>query len=489
MNKKLVTWSIGGSDCSSGAGCQADLLTCHDFNVYTANIITAVTAQNSKQVLKISYCDSDLIYDQIQVLKETLPPVVIKLGLLGTKKTISVITSYLETFDGMIVCDPVLQSASGTLLNEMNYINELKESIFPNVDLLTPNITEAEILINNKINSSYDIPYAAHQLLKYGSRAVLLKGGHLTTGGLEVYDFFTNGECEFWLVNSKIPEKHVRGTGCTLGSAVSSALALGYSLEDAITIAKMYIQQEIRASFKINAHELMSHNGFPCKSIDLPWLTKTIINNTRRSFPICDSLGFYPIVDSVKWVERLLSYGVRTIQLRIKNEPYQKIKKAVVNSVILARRYHAKLFINDYWKLAIETGAYGVHLGQEDLETADISAIYSANLRLGISTHSLHELARAHAIQPSYVAFGPIYETHSKPMPYSPRGLRWLCYWHKISPYPVVAIGGINLDRLEAVLKAGTVNIAVISTVTQTESPKKTVTVFLDRIKKQLKIQ
>lgn len=127
----------------------------------------------------------------------------------------------------------------------------------------------------------------------------------------------------------------------------------------------MYVQQGIRQNFKVNTQELMGRQGFPRRSIDLPWVTKNA-NFKRKSFPLCNSFGFYPIVDSVEWVERLLSYGVRTIQLRIKNASPQKIKKAVIESVALARHYQAKLFINDYWKLAIEAGAYGVHLGQED---------------------------------------------------------------------------------------------------------------------------
>ncbi|ABS76856.1 thiamine phosphate synthase [Coxiella burnetii] len=479
MNQKSIVWSIGGSDCSGGAGCQADILTCRDFNVHAASIITTITAQNAEQVLKINYCDSDLIQKQIQALKETLPPTVIKLGLLGTKEIVTAVASYLKNYSGKVVCDPVLNSTSGVLLHASDYLDLLKKLLFPHVDLLTPNIPEAEILIQNKIHTFSDIISAAHQLLKCGVSAVLLKGGHLI--GSKARDFFTDGKCEFWLAHTKIPKTRVRGTGCALSSAISSAIALGYSLKDAIVVAKMYVQQGIRQNFKVNTQELMGRQGFPRRSIDLPWVTKNA-NFKRKSFPLCNSFGFYPIVDSVEWVERLLSYGVRTIQLRIKNASPQKIKKAVIESVALARHYQAKLFINDYWKLAIEAGAYGVHLGQEDLETADLSAIRAANLRLGISTHTLYELSRAHAIQPSYVAFGPIYETYSKPMPYSARGLEWLRYWCEISPYPVVAIGGINLNRLESVLNAGAVNVAVISAVTKSKTPQKTVRAFLNRI-------
>ncbi|QTS84034.1 thiamine phosphate synthase [Coxiella endosymbiont of Amblyomma nuttalli] len=478
MSKKPVVWSIGGSDCSGGAGCQADILTCQDFDVHVATVLTTITAQNAKTVFKVSYCDSESIQSQIAALK-TLPPTVIKLGLLGTKATILIVTAYLQNYSGTVICDPVFNSTSGVFLNQTGIIDILIKMVFPRLSLLTPNIPEAEILINRKINSLEEISVAAHELLKYGVNAVLLKGGHLNYQ--KACDFFTNGKEEFWLVHAKMNGINVRGTGCALSSAISSALALGYSLNDALVIAKMYIQQSIRNHFKINTNILLGRNGFPKNVIDFPWVMPKI-HFPRVPFLHCGRLGFYPIVDTVEWVRQLLSWGVHTIQLRIKNGQLSVVRAAIIESVRLAKEYRAKLFINDYWQLAIEEGAYGVHLGQEDLETADVSAIRKAGLRLGISTHSLYELARVHAIQPSYIAFGPIYQTTSKPMIFSPRGLSWLQYWCKISPYPVVAIGGINLERLEAVLTAGAENISVISAVTKSIMPQKTVFSFLNKL-------
>ena len=479
MNKTPVVWSISGSDCSGGAGCQADILACRDFNVHAATIVTAITAQNAKAVFKVSYCDSESIQSQIEALTKTLPPMVIKLGLLGTQATIAIIATYLQNYSGTVICDPVLHSTSGDFLNQSEVIDALRKMIFPRLDLLTPNIPEAEILADRKISSLKEMSQTARELLKYGVGAVLLKGGHLYHE--KAYDFFTNGREEFWLVHYKINGLNVRGTGCALSSAIGSALALGYSLNDTLVIAKMYIQQGIRNHFKINTNTLLGRKGFPQNAIDFPWVTPKI-NVSRMPFLNCGELGFYPIVDTVEWVRQLLSWGVRTVQLRIKNDSLFVIRQAVMESVRLAREYRAKLFINDYWQLAIEGGAYGVHLGQEDLETANISAIREAGLRLGVSTHSLYELARAHAIQPSYIAFGPIYQTTSKSMIFSPRGLSWLQYWCKISPYSVVAIGGINLERLEAILTAGVKNVAVISAVTKSKMPKKTVLSFLHQL-------
>lgn len=124
------------------------------------------------------------------------------------------------------------------------------------------------------------------------------------------------------------------------------------------------------------------------------------------------------------WIERLLDAGVTTIQLRIKNQPDEQVEADIIAAIALGKRYNARLFINDYWRLAVKHGAYGVHLGQEDLDSTDLAAIHRAGLRLGVSTHDDAELARAKAVQPSYIALGHIFPTQTKDMPSAPRGWR-----------------------------------------------------------------
>lgn len=189
--------------------------------------------------------------------------------------------------------------------------------------------------------------------------------------------------------------------------------------------------------------------------------------------PVTGPLGFYPVVPNADWVQRLLGWGVRTIQLRAKSADHSPAEIAVqVKAAIDAGRAvpGSQVFINDHWKLALAHGAYGVHLGQEDLDTADIDALRHAGLRLGLSTHTPAELARAHAVQPSYLAIGPIYPTTLKVMPYAPVGLEQLALWApQAAPYPVVAIGGISLARLPGVmacLRGPNDGVAVVSAVT-----------------------
>ena len=187
---------------------------------------------------------------------------------------------------------------------------------------------------------------------------------------------------------------------------------------------------------------------------------------------------------SVDWVERLLAWGVRTIQLRIKQGslPEAELKAQLAAAVRAAREIAgAQLFVNDHWRDAIELGAYGVHLGQEDLANADLSAMNASGLRLGVSSHTPLEMARAHAVQPSYVALGPVYPTTLKAMRYAPLGLERLRDWtRRYQPrYPVVAIGGISLERAQAVRDSGVDSIAVVSAVTQAERPRDAVEAFL----------
>lgn len=179
-------------------------------------------------------------------------------------------------------------------------------------------------------------------------------------------------------------------------------------------------------------------------------------------------LGLYPVVDSVEWIERLLESGVRTIQLRIKDKRDEEVEADVIAAIALGRRYNARLFINDYWRLAIKHRAYGVHLGQEDLETTDLKAIQAAGLRLGVSTHDDMEIDVALAAKPSYIALGHVFPRKPSRCLPTPQGLAQLAsHIERLADYPTVAIGGISLERAPAVLATGVGSIAVVSAITQ----------------------
>jgi thiamine-phosphate pyrophosphorylase len=181
----------------------------------------------------------------------------------------------------------------------------------------------------------------------------------------------------------------------------------------------------------------------------------------------------YPIVDSAAWIRRLLPAGARLVQLRIKDRSVEELRGEIRESRDVCRRAGAQLVVNDHWQLALEEGCDFVHMGQGDLDAADVPALRRANVRLGISTHDDAELARALALGPDYVALGPIYPTLLKVMAFGPQGLERIGEWkRRIGTIPLVAIGGITLERLPGVLAAGADSAAVVTDIVRNPVPE-----------------
>ena len=168
-------------------------------------------------------------------------------------------------------------------------------------------------------------------------------------------------------------------------------------------------------------------------------------------------LGIYPLVDRAEKLETLFSLGITTAQLRIKDLKDQALEDEIIKAIRISNKYQTRLFINDFWQLAIKHKAYGIHLGQEDLLDANLEAIHKAGIRLGVSTHTTKEIEMALEIEPSYLAIGPIFKTTSKVVAYNTVGIKELENWSKNVPYPIVAIGGINLQNIQDILDISSV--------------------------------
>lgn len=174
--------------------------------------------------------------------------------------------------------------------------------------------------------------------------------------------------------------------------------------------------------------------------------------------------AFYPLVPDVDWLQRLVPLGVRTIQLRLKDASPLEVRRQIAASLEITRRHGCQLIVNDYWPEAIALGADYVHLGQEDLVTADIAAIRSAGIRIGVSTHDHAELDTALALEPDYVALGPIYETKLKAMKWAPQGLDRIADWRRrVGDLALVVIGGLTPERATLTRQRGADSIAVIT--------------------------
>lgn len=194
---------------------------------------------------------------------------------------------------------------------------------------------------------------------------------------------------------------------------------------------------------------------------------------------------FYLIVDSADWIERLVPLGVKLVQLRRKDGTEAELRAHIRSAKNICAAHGCQLIVNDHWRLAIEEGCDFVHLGQEDLATADIAAIRAAGLKLGLSTHDKSELETALAAMPDYVALGPVWPTILKKMKWAPQGLDKLRDWKgRIGSLPLVAIGGLNTDRIDAVFHHGADSAAVVTDITLHADPKARTREWIDRTAK-----
>jgi hydroxymethylpyrimidine kinase/phosphomethylpyrimidine kinase/thiamine-phosphate diphosphorylase len=286
-------------------------------------------------------------------------------------------------------------------------------------------------------------------------------------------------------------------------ASAADARAKGFVAIDAIILACMAAASEPGTAFS-------QHSG------NLPYFSLPQPTTVSGFAPLSEAdLGLYAVVDSAAWVERVVAAGVHTVQLRIKTAPtlvasrtalppegalapwggpapldaegqqhHEFVRQQVRQAIAAATKAGAQLFINDHWQLAIAEGAYGVHLGQEDLHIADLAAISQAGLRLGISTHAYWEVCRAWALQPSYIACGPIHPTQAKAMPWIPQGNDNLAYWCALLPTPVVGIAGMDVPRTEQAARAGAAGVAVISAITAAASPETAIAQLQDAVQR-----
>lgn len=214
-------------------------------------------------------------------------------------------------------------------------------------------------------------------------------------------------------------------------------------------------------------------HDWPTDLACMPRVLGLPVRTDDNIYAACPSaLGLYPVVPDAQWVERLLDAGVKTIQLRIKNDDGSAdphfIEREIRRAVVAGKAHQARVFINDHWQLALEAGAYGVHLGQEDLQIADLDAIARAGVRLGLSTHGVYEMLLAWHYRPSYLAFGAVFPTQTKQLASNPQGIARLTHFVDLFAAHVstVAIGGIDLAVLPQVLATGVGSAAVVRAVT-----------------------
>jgi hydroxymethylpyrimidine kinase/phosphomethylpyrimidine kinase/thiamine-phosphate diphosphorylase len=301
-----------------------------------------------------------------------------------------------------------------------------------------------------------------------GAGAACVTGGDVR--GALALDWVDTDHARGWLALPHRDTAHAHGTGCTFATGAAAALALGFVEADALVLAKMATAGALRAGYAAGqgAGPVAARAGFGVDPELLP--TMSFGATPPRWLPprpsADDPPELYAIVDSAVRARQALAAGVRMVQLRIKQSDLRGLREQIGASVVACREFGARLFVNDFWELAIELGADGAHLGQQDL--ADLgesgrSAVAASDLALGVSSHSLWELARAKALCPDYIACGPVWPTTTKSMPWRTQGLDNLAWWCAMAGAPVVAIGGIlAAQQVRAAAACGAAAVCVV---------------------------
>lgn len=488
-----VVWSIAGSDSGAGAGIQADLRAFQVFGVHGCTAIAALTAQNSVGVNCIEAVSPDMLDAQLAALAADMPPVAIKTGMLASAENIAITVKWVDKLRTQypkqhiaLVVDPVFRASTGAPLADARMRDVILRDLLPRATLVKPNLREALWLVSGEEEAGYkelahtDIPELAKALRCLGAGAVVVTGGDQCVGNTSMAaDWLDCQQACGWLTLPHVKQPFTHGTGCTFTASVAAALALGFCEADAVVLAKMATTSAIYHGYMAGAGvgPAIVQPDFALQPEYLPSLQPYFVSQTQAFPPLSNEwMGLYPVMPNAQWVKKVIQAGAKTVQLRVKEHIVKdELSQQIRACVQVAKAADVQFFVNDYWELAIEHGAYGVHLGQEDLDQADLQAIRQAGLRLGVSTQSLWELCRARAILPSCIACGPIFATQTKEMQWLPQGDDNLAYWCKVAGLPVVAIGGIDVQRSESIVRSGAQGLAVVSAITHARDPQQAI--------------
>ncbi|MGR6805841.1 bifunctional hydroxymethylpyrimidine kinase/phosphomethylpyrimidine kinase [Sphaerotilus natans] len=511
MSRPIV-WSVAGNDSGGGAGLSADARAAEGCAVHLCPVVASVTAQNSLGVARVVPVAAEVLDAQLATLAADLRPAVIKTGLIGSAEGVAVLMRWLDRFDAeadaaggprvRLVVDPVLgASAGGAAFCDDALLAAYRTQILPRADLITPNRREAARLLGMaEAATPAEVPAQAAALRARGARAVAITGGDSADGadGVDALDWIDTPLARGWLALPRLDARHTHGTGCTFATTAAAAMARGFVTADALVLAKMATTAAIAAGHAAGqgAGPVGFDAGFAGDARRLPRLgcDETPPGPVRVPAEPWPG-GLYAISDSFAQAAPLLAAaaevpGLCALQLRIKRAAHRDLDDAIFAEALQAQITQAQaaidmlpaerrplLVINDHHALvldAVEAGrldaaSIALHLGQEDLLAlgaagrARLAAAQARGLRLGLSSHSLWELARATALQPAYVACGPVWPTTTKDMPWTPQGLHNLGWWARMAPVPVVGIGGV-LDevQVESVMATGAADVCLV---------------------------
>ena len=512
--RRPLVWTIAGTDSGGGAGIHADTRAFDAFEVHGACAVAAVTAQHSRAVDRIGPVSAAMLDAQLAALAADMPPDAIKTGLLGSVENLRVVVAWVKRLRAAgrpvpLVVDPVFGATTGASFADDALRAAYRDELLPIATLATPNLAEAralagiapeEVRPRDADARTRETASLARVWRGFGVDAVVVTGGdvepeapprpfegidfgrdrHAIPAAALASDWLDSDHglpCRGWLALPRIATTHHHGSGCAFASAAAAALAHGFVAADAVVLAKMATAEALRHGWAAGAGAgpVGPRAGFASRLANLPTLAEDRPARTTLPFTAMPptARGLYAIVDSADWVARVVAAGVRLVQLRIKDASPYTLVHEIRAALAYAGDAGATLIVNDHWQLALELGAHGVHLGQDDLAGVDIAALRSAGMLLGVSTHSYWEVCRARTLLPSYIACGPVHATQLKRMPWTPQGEGNVAYWSSlVAPTPVVAIGGMDAPRAQAAMAAGASSVAVVGAITRSADPE-----------------
>lgn len=461
--------SIAGSDCSGGAGIQADIKTILSNGCYAMTAITALTAQNTHDVQGICDTTPKFLENQIRAVCEDILPDAVKIGMVSSAALIHTIAKLLRIYNlKNIVVDPVMVSTSGCKLLSDDAIDILVDELFPLATLITPNIDEAKLLSGDNIETAVDMERVGRKLCSKYQVAVLMKGGHRVC---DSNDLLVTKDSFLWFDGVHIDNDNTHGTGCTLSSAIAAQLAKGYSIEESVSRAKLYISQALFYGINLGNGNGPLNHGFLLNALSKQAWSKTAIRRSLALYAITDDYwqADKVLVDNI---EHALKGGATMVQLRQKKMDFDQFLSVAKQARELTQAYHVPLIINDNVMVAALVDADGVHLGQEDMDIKKARKILGSHKIIGASAHNVEEAKYAEACGADYIGVGAVFHTRTKDntIAISLEELQNICRSVRI---PAVAIGGINKQNITELAKSGIAGVALVSAIFSAEDIEK----------------
>jgi hydroxymethylpyrimidine kinase/phosphomethylpyrimidine kinase/thiamine-phosphate diphosphorylase len=455
-----IVLTIAGSDPSGGAGIQGDLKAIEACSGWGATAITAITVQNSRGVQRTEVLDPTLVAAQIDAVLVDLDVRAVKSGMLGNAQVIEAVARALAARPALpYVLDPVLAATDGHPLLAADAREALLSRLVPRATLITPNAGEAAALSGlERVEDRTQAERAGRRLLARGARAVLVKGGHLAVD--RGTDLLIDAAGVRAFHAEPIAARHTHGAGCAYAAAIATELAWGRSLEQSVERAKAFVTRAIRGGLALGAERGPVDARAPLGRLHVITDETVQMRFTHRE------------------IARLAAEaGADVIQFR------EKRPWAAAELVRVAREirediapFGTQLIVNDRADVAAAAGAAGVHLGRSDLDPQSARDLLGPRRFIGRTVHTLEQLGLGGAADPAdYLGVGPVFGTSSKADPATELGLEGLRRIARAAERPVIAIGNVTAERVDALLEAGAWGVAVLSAVLSARDPAESV--------------